>query len=79
MPQTVCRIEGVTPSLRMSTHSAVTSPADNPPPGPSSGVMGIFYLPNNSTCRYLQKNHYLCTELIQRDMNLRDIKKDIKE
>ena len=25
------------------------------------------------------KKHYLCIELIQKDMNLRDIKKDIKD
>ena len=27
--------------------------------------------------RYFKNNHYLCPELIQNDMNLRDIKKDI--
>ncbi len=27
---------------------------------------------------FLEKKHYICTELIQNDMNLRDIKKDIE-
>lgn len=31
-----------------------------------------------NSARYSRKNDYLCTELIQRDMNLRDIKKDIE-
>ena len=35
------------------------------------------FMRNSSQIPIIRKNHFLCNELIQKDMNLRDIKKDI--